>query len=84
VKLKLKGCQFDTIEEIHIESQRVFDTLTEKGFREAFQKWRWWDWSLHAGGNCFEGGGGHRSYGEFYGFYNISPVYFGYHYVNAI
>jgi hypothetical protein len=32
MKLKLKGRRFDTIQEIQAESQRVFDTLTEKGF----------------------------------------------------
>jgi hypothetical protein len=39
MKLKLKGRRFDTIEEIQAESQRVLDTLTEKDFQEAFQKW---------------------------------------------
>jgi len=56
LKLKLKGRQFDTIEEIQAKSQRVPDTLTEKDFQGAFQKWRrWWDRCLHAGGNYFEG-----------------------------
>jgi hypothetical protein len=40
MKLKLKGLQFVTSEEIEAESQIVFDTLTEKEFQEAFQKWR--------------------------------------------
>jgi hypothetical protein len=40
MKLKLKGHWFDTTEEIQAESQRVLDTLTEKDFQEAFQKWR--------------------------------------------
>jgi len=40
LKLKLKGCQFDTTEEIQAESRRVLDTLTEKDFQEAFHKWR--------------------------------------------
>jgi hypothetical protein len=40
MKLKLKGPRFDTTEEIQAESQRVLDTLTEKDFQEAFQKWR--------------------------------------------
>jgi hypothetical protein len=31
VKLKLKGRRFDTVEDIQVESQRVPDTLTEKG-----------------------------------------------------
>jgi hypothetical protein len=39
-------------------NRRVLDTLTEKDFQEAFQKWRrWWDRCLHAGGNYFEGDG---------------------------
>jgi hypothetical protein len=59
MKLKLKGHWLDTIEEIQAESQRVFDTLTENDFKEAFQKWmRQWDQCIHAGGNYFEGDGG--------------------------
>jgi hypothetical protein len=59
IKLKLKGRRFDIIEEIQAESQRVLDTVTEKDFQEAFQKWRrWWDQWLQAGGNYFEGDGG--------------------------
>jgi hypothetical protein len=50
MKLKLKGRRFDTIEEIQAELQRVLDSLMEKGFQEAFQKWRRWDRCLHAGG----------------------------------
>jgi hypothetical protein len=38
IKFKFKGCRFDTNEEIQTESQRVFDTLTEKDFQEVFQK----------------------------------------------
>jgi hypothetical protein len=40
LKLKLKGRRLNTIEEIQAESQRVLDTVTEKDFQEAFQKWR--------------------------------------------
>jgi hypothetical protein len=59
MKFKPKGCRFVTIEEIQAESQRVLDSLTDKDFQEAFQKWRrWWDRGLHAGGNYFEGDGG--------------------------
>jgi hypothetical protein len=59
MKEKLKGRQFDTIEEIQAESLTVLDTLTEKDFQEAFHKWRRrWDRCLHAGGNYFEGDGG--------------------------
>jgi hypothetical protein len=59
MKLKLKGHRFDTTEEIKTDSQRVLDTLTEKDFQKAFQKWRrQWVRCLHAGGNYFEGDGG--------------------------
>jgi hypothetical protein len=58
MKMKLKGRRFDTIVEIQAKSQRVLDTLIEKDFQEAFQKRRWWDRCLHAGGNYFEGDGG--------------------------
>jgi hypothetical protein len=58
MKLKLKESWFDTIEKIQAESQTVHETLTEKDFQEAFQKWRrQWDQCLHAGGNYFEGDG---------------------------
>jgi hypothetical protein len=57
--LKLKGRRFYIIEEIQSESQRVFDTVREKDFQEAFQKLRRrWVRCLHAGGNYFEGDGG--------------------------
>jgi hypothetical protein len=57
IKLKLKGRRFDTTE-IQVDSQTVLNTLTEKDFQEAFQKWRRrWDRCLHAGGNYFEGDG---------------------------
>jgi hypothetical protein len=59
MKLKLKGRQFDTIEEIKAEWSRVLDALTEKDFQKTFQKWRRRrDRCLHAGGNYFEGDGG--------------------------
>jgi hypothetical protein len=58
MKLKLKGCRFDTIQGIQAKSPRVLDTLTEKDFQEAFQKWRRrWNRCIHAGGNYFEGDG---------------------------
>ena len=56
MKLNLKGRRFDTVEEIQAETRRVFDTLIEKDFQEASQKWRrLWDRCLYAGGNYFEG-----------------------------
>ena len=58
MKLKLKGHRFDTTEEMEANSQRMLDTLTEKDFQEAFQKWRRrWYRCLHAGGNYFDGDG---------------------------
>jgi histone-lysine N-methyltransferase SETMAR len=59
MKLKLKGRQFDITEEIQAESYSVLDTLTEKDFQEAFQKWRrQWDRCLRVRGNYFEGDSG--------------------------
>jgi hypothetical protein len=59
IKLKLKGRQFDTIEEIQAKTQKVLDTRTEKDFQEAFHKWRrQWDRCVHGGVNYFEGDGG--------------------------
>jgi hypothetical protein len=59
MKLKTKGRRFDTFEEIKAESPRLPDTVTEKDFQEAFQKWRRrWDRCLHVEGNYFEGDGG--------------------------
>jgi hypothetical protein len=54
-KMKLKGCRFDTTEEIQAESQSVLDTLTENDFQKVFQKWRLWDRCLHAEWNYFRG-----------------------------
>jgi hypothetical protein len=59
MKYNLQGRRFDTTEEIQTESQRVLDTVTEKDFQEAFQKWRRrWDQCLHVGGKYFDGDGG--------------------------
>jgi hypothetical protein len=59
MKLKLKGRRFDTIEEIKAESQRVFDTVTDKDFQRAFKKRRKrWERCLCDEGNYFEGDGG--------------------------
>jgi len=59
MKLKLKGHRFDANEEIQAKLERVLDTLIEKDFQEAFQKWkRRWDRCLHVGGNYLEGDGG--------------------------
>jgi hypothetical protein len=38
LKIKLKGCRFDTTEVIKAESQAVPNTLTEHDFQDAFKK----------------------------------------------
>jgi hypothetical protein len=79
VIFKLKGCQFDTTEEIQAEPQRVLVTLREKDIQECSK-------------NGGDGGTGiymqegtilrvmeaDRPYGEFYDCYSISLEYFGY------
>jgi hypothetical protein len=58
-KCQIPVPKINTIEEIQAESQRVFDTLTEKDFHEAFKKWRTrWDRCLHAEGKNFGVDGG--------------------------
>jgi hypothetical protein len=38
LKIKLKGCRFDTIEVIEAESHAVLSTLTAHDFQDAFEK----------------------------------------------
>jgi hypothetical protein len=78
MKLKVKGRRFDTTEEIQAESQRVFDSLIGKTYKNRSK-------------NGGDGGTGvymregttsrvmaaDRTYGEFYDFYSVSPEYFG-------
>jgi hypothetical protein len=57
MKLKLKDAGLIALKRSR-PNRRVLDTLTEKDFQEAFQKWRRrWDRCLHAGWNYFEGEG---------------------------
>jgi hypothetical protein len=59
MELNLIERWFATNEETQAESQRVLDTVTEKDFQEAVQKWRRRsDQRLHGGGNYFEDNGG--------------------------
>jgi hypothetical protein len=67
MKLKLKGCRFDTIE-IQAESQTVLDALIENDFQGAFQKWmRRWYWYLQymQEGTTLRVVVANRPYGEF-------------------
>jgi hypothetical protein len=56
MKLKLKGCGFDRVEEIQWELQNVLGTLREQDFQHMFQQWkRHWDQFVAAQENYFEG-----------------------------
>jgi hypothetical protein len=49
MKLRLKRRRFDTIEEIHAESQEVIDTLTFENFQVCKKSWETrWDRCIHA------------------------------------
>jgi hypothetical protein len=43
LKIKLRGCHFDTIEVIEAESQTALNTLTEHESQAAFKKWDYYD-----------------------------------------
>jgi hypothetical protein len=40
LKIKLKGCHFDTTEVIEGESQAVLNTLRGHNFQDTFTKWQ--------------------------------------------
>ena len=53
---KLRGCRYETIEEIKEAVTKVIDTLTHENFYGAFQKLlEWYNKCISAGGNYFEG-----------------------------
>jgi hypothetical protein len=82
MKLKLKRCRFDTMEEIQAESQRVLDTLTEKTSRKRSKNGGDGGTSVYMWeGTTSRVMAADRPYGEFYDFYSISPEYFGYHHI---
>jgi hypothetical protein len=59
LKIKLKGCPFDTIEVIAAETQVVLNILAEHDFQDAFKKWqKRWERCIRAEGDYFEGDGG--------------------------
>ena len=51
---KLRGCRYETIEEIKEAVTKVTDTLTQEDFHGAFQK-EWYNKCIAAGGDYFEG-----------------------------
>ena len=53
---KLKGCRYETIEEIKEAVMKVIDTLTLEDFHGAFQRLlEWYNKCIAAGGDYFEG-----------------------------
>ena len=52
---KLRGCHYETIEEMKEAVTKVIDTLTQEDFHGAFQKLLEWYKSIGAGGHYFEG-----------------------------
>jgi hypothetical protein len=72
MKLKLKVCRFDTIEEIQAQSHRVLDALTENDSRKR---------SKNGGdgrtGVCMREGvmAADKPYGVFYDFYSVRLEY---------
>ena len=53
---KLRGCRYETIEEIKEAVTKVIDTLTQEDFDGALQKLlEWYKKCIAAGGDYFEG-----------------------------
>ena len=53
---KLRGCRYETIEEMKEAVTKVIDTLTQEDFHGAFQKLlEQYIKCIAAGGDCFEG-----------------------------
>ena len=56
LKEKLRGCRYETIEEMKEAVTKVIDTLTQEDFHEAFQKLlERYKKCIAAGGEYFEG-----------------------------
>ena len=52
---KVRGCHYETIEEMKEAVTKVIDTLTQEDFHGAFQKLLEWYKCIAAGGDYFEG-----------------------------
>ena len=56
LKGKLRGCRYETIEEMKEAVTKVIDTLTQEDFHGAFQYFlEWYNKCIAAGGDYFEG-----------------------------
>ena len=55
-KEKLRGCRYETIEEMKEAVMKVIDTLTQEDFHGALQKLlEWYNKCIATGGDYFEG-----------------------------
>ena len=53
---KLRGCRYETIEEMKEAVMKVIDTLTQEDFHGAFQKLlEWYNKCIATGGDYFKG-----------------------------
>ena len=52
---ELRGCRYETTEEMKAAVMRVIDMLTQEDFHGAFQKLLEWYKCIAAGGDYFEG-----------------------------
>ena len=53
---KLRGCHYETIEEMKEAVMKVIDMLTQEDFHGALQKLlEWYNWCIAARGDFFEG-----------------------------
>jgi hypothetical protein len=60
LKIKLKGCHYDTIEVIEAESQAVLNTFTEHDFQDAVKNCRRrWERCVCTEWDYYESDGGH-------------------------
>jgi hypothetical protein len=60
LKIKLKGCHFDTTGVIEAESKAVLNTVTGHDFQDAFKNWqKRWELCIQAEGEYFKGYRGH-------------------------
>ena len=54
---KLRGCRYETIEEMKKAVMKVIDTLIQEDFHGGFQKLlEWYNKCIASGGDYFEGG----------------------------
>jgi hypothetical protein len=56
LKSTLKGCCFDTFDEIQKNSTKALFAILKEAFQKAFQSWqKRWEWCVASEGNYFQG-----------------------------